>query len=759
MIRGNYVSVVTLLIAGVLLAGCHGDPSVRKQKYLESGNRFSASGSYKEASIQYLNALKVDEDFAEAHYLLAHAYEHLGQFNAAISELGRTVDLSPRDYAARIELGNLQFAADRTDEAEEQATAVDTAQPDNAAAHALLSAVAARRGHKERALDEIRRAVSLEPNVAAYHENLALLLADTPATSSAAEEELKRAISIDPRAVNARLLLAAFYARHNRTVEAEKVGWGAVAADPASIAARTNVAQIILKRGDNARAEEVLRQASKDFADNPQGVSLLADYYVGTGQFEKARAELETLVKTHPGNDSLHKFLIRVLLQTENYPAARTEVAELVKSRPHDPEVAALNGAVILGGGNANAAETALQASAHDFPNDASIQYWLGKAALAKGDCVLAEASFRQAAELNPSSRETQVELARLAMLSGDIPLVESAAGKTIAADPRSPDGYVWRALAEMRRNASDAAEADLKSALSISPQNSQAYLQLGKLLFSQNRFAEGTAALRQALQYDAGCVEAARILAGYNLYMKQPVKAVNLINALIARSPQNSGFYDLLAQLQVQDKQLEQASATAQKAIQLNPNDGDAVMLFVRIAVQRGTTGNAVDAWQKRANEHPDDASAWAILGSLEESRGALDKAESYYQKSLNIRPQQPVAANNLAYRLLETGKSLDKALTLALNARLGMPDSPNTADTLAWAYYAKGSYQLARNLLEDAVAANPESGTIQYHLGMVCAKLGDHQNASIHLKKAMALSHDTQTAREAQQALLALG
>ena len=97
-------SVIMLFAAVALLAGCHGDPNVRKQKYLESGERYSAQGKYREAAIQYLNALKVDKNFADAHYALAQAYEHLGQLSGAYGELAHTVDLQPTNYKARLEL-------------------------------------------------------------------------------------------------------------------------------------------------------------------------------------------------------------------------------------------------------------------------------------------------------------------------------------------------------------------------------------------------------------------------------------------------------------------------------------------------------------------------------------------------------------------------------------------------------------------------------------------------------------------------------
>jgi hypothetical protein len=49
----------------------------------------------------------------------------------------------------------------------------------------------------------------------------------------------------------------------------------------------------------------------------------------------------------------------------------------------------------------------------------------------------------------------------------------------------------------------------------------------------------------------------------------------------------------------------------------------------------------------------------------------------------------------------MLLNGENVDVALTLAQSARQSTPNSPNTADTLAWAYYYKGTYAFARDLL----------------------------------------------------------
>ncbi len=78
-----------------------------------------------------------------------------------------------------------------------------------------------------------------------------------------------------------------------------------------------------------------------------------------------------------------------------------------------------------------------------------------------------------------------------------------------------------------------------------------------------------------------------------------------------------------------------------------------------------------------------------------LEEANGDDGKAADYYKKALDIDSNQAAASNNLAYLMVETGQNLDVALTLAQNARRSMPNSADTADTLAWVYYHKGEYE----------------------------------------------------------------
>jgi Flp pilus assembly protein TadD len=213
--------------------------------------------------------------------------------------------------------------------------------------------------------------------------------------------------------------------------------------------------------------------------------------------------------------------------------------------------------------------------------------------------------------------------------------------------------------------------------------------------------------------------------------------------------------MYTLLSNLQGTTGDLTSALASSEKAMQLNPTNPGAVVAYTHALVASGDVPKALAKWQQWTTSHPSDALAFTILGSLEEAQGDRDQAMASYKKALQAQPEQPVASNNLAYLMIETGQNTDVALSLAQTARRAMPNSPSTADTLAWAYFHKGNFSSARSLLEDALKADPNNAALHYHLGMTLQKLSENADAATHLKKAVSLAPNSQTAKDAEKAL----
>jgi Tfp pilus assembly protein PilF len=103
----------------------------------------------------------------------------------------------------------------------------------------------------------------------------------------------------------------------------------------------------------------------------------------------------------------------------------------------------------------------------------------------------------------------------------------------------------------------------------------------------------------------------------------------------------------------------------------------------------------------------------------------------------------------------MLEHGGDPNVALSLAQTARRGMNNSPNSADTLAWAYFHTGAYSVAESLLEDAVKKVPANPTYRYHLGMVYQKLNDPVHARSSFEGAIKAKPDSPAAQAARKAL----
>ena len=137
--------------------------------------------------------------------------------------------------------------------------------------------------------------------------------------------------------------------------------------------------------------------------------------------------------------------------------------------------------------------------------------------------------------------------------------------------------------------------------------------------------------------------------------------------------------------------------------------------------------------------------------------------RAKGAYQKALEIDSTNALASNNLAYLILQTGGDVDEAVSLAQTARRGNPDSPNAADTLAYAFYQKGYYQQSADLFQEALrlaakANRPDNPNIHYHLGLAYQKLGDATLARKELERVLQINPNYSGAEDVKKALASL-
>ncbi|HZG51997.1 MAG TPA: hypothetical protein VEZ40_07670, partial [Pyrinomonadaceae bacterium] len=108
---GSGRSLSSVLLA-LIVAACAfatvacSNPEKAKAEHLERGEAYLTEKKFQEASLEFRNAVQIDDKLAQAHWGLARAYEGMEQFTQAFEELRRTVALDANNLDARVRLGN-----------------------------------------------------------------------------------------------------------------------------------------------------------------------------------------------------------------------------------------------------------------------------------------------------------------------------------------------------------------------------------------------------------------------------------------------------------------------------------------------------------------------------------------------------------------------------------------------------------------------------------------------------------------------------
>ncbi len=115
------------------------------------------------------------------------------------------------------------------------------------------------------------------------------------------------------------------------------------------------------------------------------------------------------------------------------------------------------------------------------------------------------------------------------------------------------------------------------------------------------------------------------------------------------------------------------------------------------------------------------------------------LDEAEEWLQRVLDEFPQDTSAMNDLGYLLADRGKSLRRALQMIQRAVAAEPENAAYRDSLGWALYRLGDYQEAVVQLKQAADGNDPDPIILEHLGDALLQSGEIQAAVATWQRAL--------------------
>ncbi len=124
---------------------------------------------------------------------------------------------------------------------------------------------------------------------------------------------------------------------------------------------------------------------------------------------------------------------------------------------------------------------------------------------------------------------------------------------------------------------------------------------------------------------------------------------------------------------------------------------------------------------------------------GMSYERSNQWEKAEKDFLYALELSPLQPLVLNYLGYTWIDYGINLKKAEDFIKKAIKLRPKDGYFIDSLGWAYYRQGKYDLAVLELEKAVGLIPNDPVINDHLGDALFRAGYYNEAKYQWNRAL--------------------
>lgn len=604
-----------------------------------------------------------------------------------------------------------------------------------------------------------------------YHYSLAHMYEELVAIYGKAEfaskaiQEYRLAIENDPDSEYLNAGLAELYAKTGRIRDAVLEAQDILKRDPNNLEAHKLLGRIYLRSmGDmqsGSQSQDVLKLAIEQFEQiarlEPDSVDnhlLLGRLYRLNNDLIKAENEFKTGIKLQPDSEE-----------------AVTSLAYLYNEQGDTKRAAAVLGQVPESG------------------RSAKLYSALGYTYEQQKEYKKAVGAYRKAVELDRDNLDSVRGLAQNLMNDGQNEAALEQYKAVAEADPQDAQAHLRISEIYRRVGRFDQALESLKRAESLVQDSLEVPYNRALIYDAQGRFDEAAQILQQLLtktvkadgNYTTGersnrTVFLERLGTVYREQGKTQL-AVQTFRQILDLGPENAtrGYQQIIDAYR-EAKDWPKATAVAQEAVNKLPQDRSLkLILFGQLAdsgqadqaiaqaksMLKGTAEDrevylalaqihsrlkqwkeaedAVAQAEKLAAKQDDKEYVTFVLASIYERQKKYEQAEEAFKKVLASDPANAVALNYLGYMMADRGTHLDEALNYIKRAVELDPQNGAYLDSLGWAYFKLGNYDLAEENLRKASERITNDATVQDHLGDLYQKTGRLKLAVAHWERSL--------------------
>lgn len=496
------------------------------------------------------------------------------------------------------------------------------------------------------------------------------------------------------------LALAQMEIKEKRLAEAQGYAQAASKAQPEAVNALLMLARIQEERGDTKGAEATLTGAPESFAGDVRLTAGLIGYY---GR-QKRIDEVKRVVDAFAANPDLS--LEGRLLAADTYlrlgQVARAEevlVAGIEQDEPDARLITAFT-RIKAAEGKIDEAVAVLERAAKKVQPPSAVHTSLARLDIQLQDLDKAKVVVDQILAASEADFDGRVLQAQVELLGKDAQGALDHFRELLKEAPQDPQIHAGLAGCHLALGEELLGRQELEKVVELSPENTTARIQLARLYLKDKDADTALARLEPLGEMNAPPPQGIEILLSLLLQKGKTEDAHKVIDPLVERFPQNPVYATQQAVLEARTGNPDKGIAILEKLVEANPK-----------SVQLLSSLSRLYEWANKGKE-----------------------AVATYDRILELKPDDPMAANNLAYRLAEMGQRMARAESLGKGLMERYPKDANVADTYAWVLHKQGKAKEAQAILAKALEgkeAEAIPAIVRYHQAAIADAAGDHDAA----------------------------
>lgn len=658
-------------------------------------------------------AATADEEKSEKFLREAREFIKKGDGNAAVIQLKNALQSNPGNVAARQLLGEIYLRVGNGPSAEKEFRAAMRRGAKDTRVKILLARAFLLQGKNKEALEEVSVDVTDEevrPDALIVRGQALLGLRQF----EKAREALADADKLKPEDVRAKIGLAQSFVSEGKIKEGE-------AEIDEALSRKPNSVEALVLKGELRRLNKDLDGAVQQFdkAVKVNDKNLLARLgraasLIDLGKDQDAQADLDTVFRRVPKHPLASYLQALILAKKKDYAAAQETLQQAGRFLDNHMPSIFLRGAISYALNQYEQAVSNLERYTQAVPNNIRARKLLGATLVRKREAARAITVLEPLVTEETKDAQLLTLLGSAYMQVGKFNEGTKYFSRASEAAPDVASIRMQQALGSLAQGESDAAVGQLENAINLDPEARQATVLLALVKLRKRDF-DGALIAARNLQKQMKDNPLADNLIGAAYLGKGDRKAAR--ETFEAALRKKADFHPArmnLAQLDLQDKKVDEAKKQYETIIEQDPKHMGAMLAMANIAAQENDQ-NAVVSWLKRAGE----ANPTSLTPNL--------RLIQYYGRN----------------------REFQKAVSVARGLSNSQPDNPRVLEALGRAQTAAGEAIAAVQTYERLSSLNPNSAPI---LGLVAGaqiSAKDPESARRTLKDAISLDEKYMPAR----------